>query len=127
MPRQTDRRGSPFAEDFQAGGDADLPGADYPVTQDDIDALIASPAASIGERRRLLESALADLDARAAMDQGRDLAPLAARLRDALDALDRRSAGDATPSAYGLDPDERRERPDEEQERRESEPPEERG
>jgi hypothetical protein len=123
MPRHADRPGSPLVEDFDVGGDDDMPGADQPVTLDDIDAIIHSPRGTVEERCDALRTILDDLQVRHAMDLSTDLDELAQRACDGLRQL-QGGQGDGTPSAFGFDPDERAEPPDEIQERRESEPPE---
>jgi hypothetical protein len=123
MPRHADRPGSPLVEDFEVGGDDDMPSADQPVTLDDIDAIIHSPRGTVEERCAALRKILDDLEVRHAMDRSTDLDALAERARQGLRQL-QGAQGDGTPSAYGFDPDERAEQPDEIQERRESEPPE---
>ena len=123
MPRDIDKHGSPLSEEFDVGGDADMPGADYPVTLDDIDAIIHSPRGSAEARCATLRSIIDDLEARHSMDLNTDLEPLVERAREGLRQL-QGSQGAGTPSAYGFDPEERTDRPDAEQERRENEPPE---
>lgn len=123
MPRNIDKPGSPLSEEFDVGGDSDMPGADQPVTLDDIDAIIHSPRGSVEERCAALRAIIDDLEVRHGMDLQTDLEPLAARAREGLRQL-QGSQGSGTPSAYGFDPDERADRPDEYQERLENEPPE---
>jgi len=115
--------GLALSEDFDVGGDADMPGADQPVSLDDIDAIIHSPRGTVEERCATLRAILDDLEARHAMDLSSDLDELAERAREGLRQL-QGSQGAGTPSSYGFDPDERADRPDEIQERRQSEPPE---
>ncbi|HEX2256881.1 MAG TPA: hypothetical protein VHG92_09345 [Afifellaceae bacterium] len=123
MPRNADRPGSPLAEEFDVGGDSDMPGADQPVTLDDIDAIIYSPRGTVEERCAALRAILDDLEVRHSMDLSTDLDELAARAREGLRQL-QGSQGTGTPSSYGFDPDERVDQPDLIQERRENEPPE---
>lgn len=123
MPRHADRPGSPLSEDFDVGGDSDMPGADQPVTLDDIDAIIHSPQGTVEDRCQALRAILDDLEARHSMDLSTDLDALAERAREGLRRL-QGSDGAGTPSAYGFDPEERAEQPDEILERRQSEPPE---
>ena len=123
MPRDIDKHGSPLSEEFDVGADSDMPGADYPVTLDDIDAIIHSPRGSVEERCATLRSIIDDLEVRHGMDLNTDFEPLVERAREGLRQL-QGSHGTGTPSAYGFDPEERTDRPDAEQERRENEPPE---
>lgn len=123
MPRYADRPGSPLTEEFDVGGDSDMPGADQPVTLDDIDAIIHSPRGTVEERCEALRAIIDDLETRHAMDLSTDLDLLAERAREGLRQL-QGSQGAGTPSSYGFDPDERADRPDVIQERRENEPPE---
>jgi hypothetical protein len=123
MARNSDRPGSPLSEEYDVGGDSDMPGAGQPVTLDDIDAIIHSPRGTVEDRCAALRAIIDDLEVRHAMDRQTDLEPLVERARDGLRQL-QGSQGAGTPSSYGFDPDERADRPDEYQERRENEPPE---
>lgn len=123
MPRDIDKHGSPLSEEFDIGGDSDMPGASEPVTLDDIDAIVHAPEGSIEERCATLRAIIDDLEVRHGMDRQTDLEPLMERARDGLRRL-QGSDGVGTPSSYGFDPDERADRPDEYQERLENEPPE---
>ena len=125
MSRFQDKPSSPLAEDFRVGDDDDMPGLDEPITMDDIDAVLFSPSGSIEERRETLVSMLNDLDTRRSMeadsDMGTDLQALVDRIEDALASLDADATGDGTPGAFGFDPADRVEQPDEILERAEEE------
>ncbi|MYZ48436.1 hypothetical protein [Propylenella binzhouense] len=121
MVRDIDGGGSPLSAEYDAGGDDDLPGADQPVTADDIDAIVSSSGESTEAKRELLLRIRDDLTARAGMDMEHEFDSLLARVDDALASLSALADGYGTAEAYGFDPDLRVTNPEEELERAEDE------
>jgi hypothetical protein len=111
----------PLAEEFDVGDDSDLPGLDQPYTQDDIDAILNSPAASVGDRQELLRRMIDDLQARQGMDEASEYGDLLEQARGAMAALDQPGDGIGTPGAFAFDPEDRALAPDEIMERAEEE------
>ena len=111
----------PLAEEFDVGDDSDLPGLDQPYTLDDIDAILNSPAASVGDRQELLRRMIDDLQARQGMDEGSEYGDLLEQARGAMAALDQPADGIGTPGAFAFDPEDRALAPDEIMERAEEE------
>lgn len=112
---------TPLAEEFDVGGDADLPGVDQPYTRDDVDALLNSRSASVADRREMLARMLDDLQVRQGMDETNEHGDLAEDVRGALATLDEPADGISTPGDFGFDPDDRALAPDEILERAEEE------
>jgi hypothetical protein len=125
MPRFSDKPGSPLAEDYRVGDDDDMPGLDEPISIDEIDAVLFSASGSMEDRRETLAAMLGELQTRQSMDADSDMQTdmqaLIDRIQDALASLDGDPEGDATPGAYGFDPDMRADQPDEILERAEEE------
>ena len=111
----------PLAEEFDVGDDSDLPGLDQPYTLDDIDAILNSPGASVGERRELLRRMVDDLQARRGMDEASEFGDLLEQARGAMAALEQPGDGIGTPGAFAFDPQDRALAPDEVMERAEEE------
>lgn len=111
----------PLAEEFDVGDDSDLPGLDQPYTLDDIDAILNSPAASVGDRQELLRRMIDDLQARQGMDETSEYRDLLQQARGAMVALTQPGDGIGTPGAYAYDPEDRALAPDEIMERAEEE------
>jgi hypothetical protein len=111
----------PVAEEFDVGGDSDLPGYGQPIAQDDIDAVLSAASESVEERRALLLRMLDDISARQGMDQSHEYDGLARQIQDALATLSLPGDGLGTPDAYAFDDSERTEQPDEILERAEEE------
>ena len=121
MARDHQFQSTPLAEDYEVGDDSDLPGDDQPITQDDIDEILNSPNATVEERRAMLLELLNDIGARRGMDAVNEYDSLAGEIDAALATLDTTGDGIGTPGAYGFDPEDRAQSPDEILERDEEE------
>src|SRR5688572_17240246 len=112
MARDHQFQSTPLAEDFDVGDDSDMPGDDQPITQDDIDEILNSPNATVEERRAMLLELLNDIGARRGMDADNEYDSLAGEIGAALATLDAAGDGIGTPGAYGFDPEDRAQSPD---------------
>jgi hypothetical protein len=112
MARDLNFEAAPLAEEFDVGDDSDLPGFAQPYTQDDIDALVNSPGASVDERRALLTRMLDDLRSREEMDRADEYDGLIGQLQAALATLDLPADGLGGPGAFAFDEADRPLQPD---------------